>query len=237
VKRSDGGVAARLEALGDQWSLDPRAPGRLAQLLTMVRDDPRAATSVRTPAEAVDVHVADSLTALPWLEGAQRIADVGSGAGFPGLAIAIACPGLAVDLIEAGSRKCDFMRDAAAALELQAVQVVDARVEDWARAQGRERYDAVLARAVAPLPTVAEYAAPLLVPGGRLVAWKGERDDAEEQAGARAAQELGLAAAGVERTTPFPGSRAHTLHLYEKVRSTPARFPRRAGMARKRPLA
>jgi len=237
VKRRDGGVAARLEALTAQWSLDPRAAAQLTQLLTMLRDDPRAATSVREPAEAVDVHVADSLTALPWLNDVHRLADVGSGAGFPGLAIAIARPGLYIDLVESVSRKCEFMRDAVAALELERVRVVDSRAEDWARGDGGERYEAVLARAVAPLATLAEYAAPLLVAGGRLIAWKGARDAGEEEAAARAAAQLGLAPAGVERTHPYPGSRAHTLHLYEKVRPTPAGFPRRTGAARKRPLA
>ena len=236
MKRSDGRAAARLEALAAQWSLDELAVERLDELLSLIRDDPRAATSVRTPAQAVDVHVGDSLSALPWLERATRAADVGSGAGFPGLAVAIARPALAVELIESAGRKCEFLRHAAGTLGLEQVTVIAARAEDWAREAGRERYDAVLARAVAPLATLVEYAAPLLQPHGRLIAWKGARDAGEELAGARAAEQVGLDAAGVERVTPYPGSLAHNLHLYEKSRPTPDRFPRRAGAARKRPL-
>jgi 16S rRNA (guanine527-N7)-methyltransferase len=89
---------------------------------------------------------------------------------------------------------------------------------------------------VAPLATLVEYAAPLLRTGGRLIAWKGERDAAEERGGAAAAAQLGFAPAAVERVHPFAGSRAHTLHLYEKVIPTPEGFPRRPGIARKRPL-
>ena len=138
---------------------------------------------MRDPDAAVDVHVADSLTALPQLDSATAVADIGSGAGFPGLVIAIARPDLAVDLIESVSRKCDFMRSAAADLGLQNARVVHSRAEDWAGQEGRERYDAVLARAVAPLASLVEYAAPLLTAGGRLIAWKGEPEEDEEAGG------------------------------------------------------
>jgi 16S rRNA (guanine527-N7)-methyltransferase len=236
VKRAVPEAAARLDALAAQWSLDAEATDMLSALLTLLRDDPRAATSVRTPAAAVDVHLADSLTALPWLDPAASIADVGSGAGFPGLPLAIARPAAEVHLIESSSRKCRFMESAVRALALANVHVVCARAEEWAAGEGRERHDFALVRAVAPLATLVEYAAPLLRVSGRLIAWKGERDAAEERGGAEAAARVGLAPAGVHRVHPFPGSREHNLHLYAKVRPTPARFPRRAGAARKRPL-
>ena len=233
-------LARRLETVGSQWSLAPGANRKLADLLILVRDDPRAATSVRSPEDAVDVHVADSLSALPLLDRVAtpaRVADIGSGAGFPGLPIAIARPGLVMELIESGRRKCDFMEEAARALSLDNVTVANARAEDWARTAGRERYGAVLARAVAPLATLVEYAAPLLAMGGTLIAWKGARDEGEERAATGAAERLGLRPASIERVRPYPGSRSHNLHLYEKVRPPPPEFPRRAGSARKRPLS
>ena len=241
MKRPPGPVAweQRLEALATQAGVGAEPTGKLAALLRLVEDDPRAATSVRAPAEAVDVHVADSLSVLPTLDRRATtglVADVGSGAGFPGLPVAIARPSLQVDLIESTQRKCAFLEAAAQELELANVHVVAARVEDWGCGHGRERYVAVLVRAVASLATLAEYAAPLLATGGVLVAWKGERDEREEQRAAGAADQLGLRSAGVERVHPYPGSRAHHLHLYEKVRATPAEFPRRAGSARKQPL-
>ena len=233
-------MAQRLETLGSQWSLGADAIRKLADLLTLVRDDPRAATSVRSPEEAVDVHLADSLSALPLLdqlEGSERVADIGSGAGFPGLPIAIARPALHVDLVESVRRKCDFMEEAARALSVDNVAVANARAEDWARTEGRERYGAVLARAVASLATLVEYAAPLLAMDGALVAWKGERDQLEEEAAAGAAERLGLRLLSVDHVRPYPGSRSHNLHLYTKVRPTPPEYPRRAGSAHKRPLS
>ncbi len=233
-------MAQRLETLGSEWSLQPDATRKLADLLSLVRDDPRAATSVRLPEEAVDVHVADSLSALPLLdqlESPARVVDIGSGAGFPGLPVAIARPVLHVDLVESVRRKCDFMEEAARALSVDNVAVANARAEDWARTEGRERYGAVLARAVASLATLAEYAAPLLAMGGTLIAWKGERDEIEEEAAAGAAARLGLLSAAVDHVRPYPGSRSHNLHLYTKVRPTPPEFPRRAGSAHKRPLS
>lgn len=241
MKRDAGPEALlgrRLETVASRWSLAPEAVGKLSELLILVRDDPRAATSVRSPAEAVDVHVADSLSALPLLDAAApaRVVDIGSGAGFPGLPIAIARPGLHVDLVESVGRKCEFIAASARALGIGNVAVANARAEDWAGADGRERYDVVLARALASLATLVEYAAPLLVAGGTLIAWKGERDEHEEQGGAAAAEKLGLRPAAVHRAHPYAGSRAHNLHLYEKVRPTPPGFPRRAGSARKKPL-
>lgn len=233
-------VAQRLETLGSQWSLQPDTIRKLADLLILVRDDPRAATSVRSPEEAVDVHIADSLTALPLLDQLAtptRVVDIGSGAGFPGLPIAIARTGLDVDLVESARRKCDFIEEAARTLGVDNVAVANARAEDWARIEGHERYGAVLVRAVASLATLVEYAAPLLTMGGELIAWKGERDELEEGAAAGAAEQVGLRPVAVDHVSPYPGSRSHNLHLYEKVRPTPPEFPRRAGAARKRPLS
>jgi 16S rRNA (guanine527-N7)-methyltransferase len=244
VKRGapDGakGAAGRLDALAPSWSVDSAALAKLVELLGLVSEDPRAATSVREPAEGAHVHVADSLSALPWLDGlgpGARVADIGSGAGFPGLAVAIARPALHVDLVESGARKCEFLEDAARRLELTNVGVVNRRAEEWAAEEGREGYGAVLARAIAPLATLVEYAAPLLSAQGRLIAWKGERDPAAERSAELAAAKAGMRPVSIERVHPYPRSRAHNLHLYEKVSPTPAGLPRRPGMARKRPLA
>jgi 16S rRNA (guanine527-N7)-methyltransferase len=89
---------------------------------------------------------------------------------------------------------------------------------------------------VASQPVVLEYAAPLLRLDGTLVDWRGKRVVAEERAAARAAEELGLALVSIEKVQPFKGARDRHLHLYVKVWETPLKFPRRPGMARKRPL-
>lgn len=111
------------------------------------------------------------------------------------------------------------------------------RAEEWAAGEGAGAYDAVTARAVAALPVLVEYAAPLLKPGGTFVAWKGIRDPQEEAAGTRAAALVGLTPGPVVSVTPFPGATDRHLHSFVKTSPTPDRFPRRPGMAGKRPLA
>ena len=114
------------------------------------------------------------------------------------------------------------------------VSVVHARAESWP--EGLEAHDLVTARALAALPVLLEYAAPLLVEGGHLVAWKGAVAPAESAAGTAAATLLGLSPLPPLSVVPFPGARDHTLHAFRKIAPTPSRFPRRPGMASKRPL-
>jgi 16S rRNA (guanine527-N7)-methyltransferase len=216
---------------------------QIARLLAALAAEPDPPTTMRAPANALDAHVADSLSALevPELARARRIADIGAGAGFPGLALAVALPEASIDLVEAAGRKAAVISRLAQAAELTNARAVTARAEEWAATPaaaggGAGAYDAVVVRAVAALPVLAEYAAPLLREGGVLVAWKGARDAGEEAAGRAAAAELGLAAEDVLHVEPFEGARERHLHVYRKVAPTPARFPRRPGMAVKRPL-
>jgi 16S rRNA (guanine527-N7)-methyltransferase len=225
-----------LAALADRFGLPAEAPDRLDRLLALVADDPHAPTTVRDRAVALDAHVADALVALD-LDGvrdAMRIADLGSGAGFPGLVLAAALPGARVALVESSGRKCAFIENAVAAMGLENADVVCERVESWAAGIGSS--DVVTARALARLNVLVEYAAPLLVAGGRLVAWKGRRDAGEEADGAAAAAETGLVRRAVVPVKPWNGAAHLHLHVYEKVRPTPNRFPRRPGIAAKRPL-
>jgi 16S rRNA (guanine527-N7)-methyltransferase len=140
-------------------------------------------------------------------------------------------------MVESAARKAAVASRLAAAAGLTNARAVVSRAEQWATGDGAGAYDAVTARALAALPVLAEYAAPLLEPSGVLVAWKGARDAAEESAGAQAAKILGLTPSDVVQVRPFPVSRARHLHVYVKTSPTPDRFPRRPGMAAKRPLA
>ena len=167
---------------------------------------------------------------------------MGAGAGFPGLVLALALPRAKVDLIESAGRKTAVIDRLIQAAVLGNARSVTARVEVFARVPaplggGREAYDAVTARAVGPLAVLVEYAAPLLRADGLLVAWKGARDEAEEAAGTEAARQLGMEAGEVLAVQPFPSSENRHLHVFRKVSPTPDGFPRRPGMARKRPLA
>jgi 16S rRNA (guanine527-N7)-methyltransferase len=228
----------RLEPLVQRWGLPDSLVPRLERLLEALAEDPYAPTSVRDALRAVDVHVADSLSGLqvPGLRGLDELVDIGSGAGFPGLVLACAMPHARFDLVESVRRKCEFLERVTAALRLDNVRVVHGRVEEWAADQGAEAYGGAVVRAVGLLPTLVEYAAPMLRQGGLLIAWKGRRDADEEQEGVAAAVALGMRALGVDWVGPFAGSRNRHLYTYEKVAPTPPGYPRRPGMARKRPL-
>jgi 16S rRNA (guanine527-N7)-methyltransferase len=217
-------------------ALDPAAREALGKVLELLAAE-RASVSSVVDERAWRVHVADSLTGLEVAElsAASRIADVGAGAGFPGLVLAVARPGAQVDLIESIGRKCEFMRTAIAAAGIANATVLNTRSEDLAAAGGREAYDAVTARAVGRLSTLAELASPLLKPNGVLVAWKGKRDEDEEQQLDRAAESLAMRPEQILGVGNRAGSQHRHLHVIKKTGPTPANLPRKPGIAKKRP--
>lgn len=217
-------------------ALDGAAREKLQVVLALLAAE-RASVSSVVDERAWRVHVADSLTGLevPELRAAGRIADVGAGAGFPGLVLAVALPEAEVDLVESVGRKCDFMRKAIAEATVANAGVRNARSEELAAGAGREAYDAVTARAVGRLSTLAELASPLLKPNGVLVAWKGKRDTEEEQQLERASEALAMRPEAILDVGSRAGSKHRHLHVIRKAGPTPADLPRRPGMAKKRP--
>jgi 16S rRNA (guanine527-N7)-methyltransferase len=226
-----------IERLVRRYELPADAAKKLRTLLELLARDPAAPTAVREPARIAEEHLADALVALEleFVRDAAAIADLGSGAGLPGLPLAIARPTAAISLVESSARKCSFLARAVAACDLPNVAVVNVRAEAWP--DGLDRFDLVTARALAPLAVVLEYAAPLLNVGGRLVAWRGHRDADAEAAASAAAVQLEMQAVQVRPVAPYPGSHSRHLHVFSKAGPTPAGFPRRPGIARKRPLA
>ena len=211
---------------------------RLVEVLA-TKDAP---SSVRAIKEIREVHIADSLAGLELaaVTSATRVADVGAGAGLPGLVLAIALPETQVDLLEANGRKCAFMERAIDACGLDNAHPHAVRAEDWATPPppqgGREAYDLVTARAVGRLSTLAELASPLLREGGTLVAWKGRRDPEEEAELARGFERHAMRPYEVRWVGPYAGSRNRHLHVLVKGAPTPADLPRRPGIAKKRPF-
>jgi 16S rRNA (guanine527-N7)-methyltransferase len=217
--------------------LPPAAEPALEQLLQML-GQPDAPVSTSSVGRAREVHIADSLSGLELepIRSAERIADLGSGAGLPGLVLAAALPAAQVDLIESARRKCEFLRQAAGRMGLENAAVVCARSEEWAGGEGREAYDAVTARAIGRLATLAELASPLLRDGGVLASWKGARSEEEEAEMAGAAERLAMKPLEIRSVRPYPKSRDRHIHLLRKNGPTPNGLPRRPGMAAKRPF-
>jgi 16S rRNA (guanine527-N7)-methyltransferase len=225
-----------LVGLALRYGLDAEARGRLRVLARLLADDPLAPTTIRSPQAVLNDHLADSLVALQLepLRSARTILDLGAGAGLPGLPLAIALTRGHFTLLEASSRKCAFLERAASAIDVSNVEVVHERAETFLA--GRDRYDAVVARAVAPPPVTAEYAAPLLRIGGALILWHGRREPEADAALSAAAAELGLEAPVIQRVQPYGQAENRHLYVLRKPDQTPARFPRRPGIALKRPL-
>jgi 16S rRNA (guanine527-N7)-methyltransferase len=209
----------------------------LETLLEMLAE-PGAPVSERSVERARQVHLADSLAALEveQLRTADRIGDLGSGAGFPGLVLAAVLHSARVDLIESVNRKCGFLRTAIERMAVANASVICQRAEAWAAAAGCEAYDVVTARAIGRLAVVAELASPLLRDGGLLLAWKGRPNPDEEGQLVRAAPRLAMEPIEVRPVTPYPGSRNRHIHLLRKNGATPDELPRRIGLAAKRPF-
>ena len=227
-----------LEELVEVRGLPDGAAGQLARLLDALAAEPDPHTTVSEPERALDVHIRDSLVALevPAVRQASSVVDIGAGAGFPGLPLALALPQARVDLVESASRKTAVIERVAAAAGITNARARHARIEEWAAAEGALGYEVATARAVAPLSVLLEYAGPLLDVGGTFVAWKGAATSDEVAAGAVAAAELGFDAPEIVPVRPYATARDLHLYVYSKVRDTPPRFPRRPGMAQKRPL-
>jgi 16S rRNA (guanine527-N7)-methyltransferase len=195
-------------------------------------------TRIVEPAAVARLHLLDALAALPILdaETPRTALDLGSGGGVPGIPLALARPDVAWTLVDSVARKADALHSFAAALGVANVAVVAARAETLGHDRAhRGGYDLVTARACASLPVLAEYALPLLRPGGLLLAWKGTVGDEELAAGRGAAATLGGSAPEV-RQSGLDVLGGHRFVLVRKVASTPERYPRRAGEPSRRPL-
>jgi len=196
-------------------------------------------TAIQEPEKIRIKHFLDSLTCLIVMreKPSERLIDVGTGAGFPGIPLKIACPQLQLTLVESVGKKANFCRHIVKSLALDNVEVVQERAETIGKLpKYREKFDWVVARAVASLPTLVEYLLPLAHIGGGVIAMKGESAIAEAHAADRAIHLLGGRLNRLEPIT-LPGVvDERYLVVIEKVAATPAQYPRHVGIPSKKPL-
>ena len=190
-------------------------------------------------------HFIDSLTLCPYIREEEEktgnkhltLADIGTGAGFPGMPLKISMPELNVTLMDSLQKRLGFLKEVCDALSLEGVEMVHARAEDGGKDKKyRERFDIVTARAVAALPVLAEYCLPFVKVGGVFLAMKGHAEEEIKDAN----KAIALLGGTIEKTDTFrlPGTDMdRTIIVVRKIRPTPARFPRKAGMPAKEPLS
>ena len=232
-------LAARLKECGIPF--DPELPEKLLRYHALLMDwnSRMDLTAVTDEAEMMDRHYVDSLMALRFglIPRKGRIIDVGTGAGFPGMPLALACPDVQVTLMDAQQKRLTFLQAVIDELQVRNVTLVHSRAEDGARLPlHREQYDLAVARAVAPLAVLAEYLLPYVRVGGSALCWKGPALQEEMQQGRRAAHLLG---GKVEEpiSCEFPGRAwQHLLLPIQKKEKTARQYPRKAGTPGKSPL-
>jgi len=221
-----------------KYGLDPATRRQLSLLGDLILGAGFNVSGVRDHEEIERTHFLDSLSVLSigGIAEARDIADIGSGAGFPALVLALALPSTGITAVESIHKKCAHIQKCAAILKLHNVDVRCMRAEEYGHTNDRESYDVVVSRAVASLPVVCEYSMPLLRTGGLMVAMKTTISDQERIQGVTALGILGADLLDVVELEPFEGSHSRRAYVARKTRSTPSEFPRRAGIPSKRPL-
>ncbi len=219
--------------------LDPAAPGVLRTFYDFLEEKNRVMdlTAIKGEEDAARAHFLDSLSLLPYIPKGAKLADVGSGAGFPGMPLAIARRDVSVVLLESMQKRCDFLRAAASLEGMPNVNVVMTRAEEAGQnKEHREKYDVVTARAVARLHLLCELCLPLVKPGGMLIAMKGPGAEAEIAEAKRAIATLGGGEAALHSYDIPDSDRTRCLVVIKKQRPTPAGYPRRYAKIVKNPL-
>ena len=194
-------------------------------------------TAIRERSEFMKKNVEDSLTILgmPEISRASRVLDLGTGGGFPGLPLAVACPEKQFVLMDSVGKKLKVVADVAEKLGLANVEVVHARAEDLANDKAyRESFDLVVSRAVANMSTLSEYCLPFVKIGGAFAAYKTASAAEEIEAAAKAIKLLG--GAPVRIISNGTEDDEHIFAVVDKIAATPRKYPRKAGLPSKQPL-
>ena len=220
-------------------TLTEQQQAQLEQYLDLLLDANRMMnlTRIVDREQAATGHVGDALTLLPMIPPqTRRLADIGSGGGVPGLVLAIVLPETSVTLIEATQKKAAFLQTASDKLGLTNVRVLPVRAEDVGHSADRESFDIVTARATGELVFLVEWCMPLLRKGGKLLAMKGQKA-AEELLGARKAVHVLAGGEPVVHPVELPGADHHVIVAIPKLGTCLMQYPRRATIAKGKPIA
>jgi 16S rRNA (guanine527-N7)-methyltransferase len=232
-------IENRLERNGIQAAPDLAEKLNIYLLLLKEWNSRMDLTSVAEDDETVDRHFIDSLTVLKtgMLPETGSLIDVGTGAGFPGLVIAMARPELQVTLLDAQQKRLTFLQAVCEATGIVNTKLVHARAEDGARKKDlREQFDIAVARAVAPVDILSEYLLPYVRTGGYALCWKGPALKDELESGRRAVHLLGGRLEMPVRCPVEGRDWEHMILPIRKEQSTPKQYPRKAGMPKQKPL-
>lgn len=232
-------IEIRLERNGIPCS--PELPDKLYAYLTLLQDWNRRMdlTAVTDDTEMVDKHFIDSLTVLKndLIPENAALIDVGTGAGFPGLVLAMARPDLRVTLLDAQQKRLSFLKIVAETTHTDSVIMIHARAEDGARKKElREQFDVATARALAPLNVLCEYLLPYVKQGGRALCWKGPALTAEMESGRRAAHLLGGRMEMPVAVDIEGQDWEHSILPIMKIQPVSSLYPRKAGIPKNKPL-
>ena len=192
-------------------------------------------TSITEKNDIILKHFIDSMTILKYIEGNSKVIDVGTGAGFPGIPIGILKQKTEITLLDSLNKRIIFLNEVIKKSNLKNIITVHNRVEDFGR-KNKEKYDISISRAVAGLPILVEYLIPLVRVGGKCICMKGADIDEEIEDGKFAIKELGGKISEIEEFKLPNSDYKRTIIIIEKIKNTPSKYPRKAGLLQKKPL-
>lgn len=194
-------------------------------------------TAIIEPKEIILKHFIDSLTIDSYLKENSTLADVGTGAGFPGIPLKIVRPDLKITLVDSLNKRINFLNEVITKLNLKDVTTVHSRIEDFGNDKKyREKFDYVTARAVANLSVLSEYLLPISKVGGKCICMKGSNVQEEIDIGENAIKILGGKINGINQFKLPESDISRNIIVLDKIKNTPSKFPRKAGMPSKEPL-
>jgi len=195
-------------------------------------------TAITEPAEILDKHFIDSITIAKYIKQEEKILDIGTGAGFPGIPLKIVLPQNNITLLDALNKRINFLREVIQELKLDKITAVHGRAEEFSKISGnRENYDVVVSRAVAKLNVLLEYMLPFVKIGGKCICMKSAEIDDELEEAKKAIEILGGKIEVVDTVTLVGTDIKRKLIVIKKIKETPKKYPRKAGTPAKEPIS